>query len=138
MNGSSGMNGINTDVRPTHHLFVYGTLRPGDVRWPLLERFVDGEGVDDTTDGQVFDTGRGYPAAVFGPPGTIRGRTYTLHRPTLRAALAALDHEEGTVAGLYHRVVIVTGSGVAAWAYAYGDGLHLTPIESGDWFDRVS
>jgi hypothetical protein len=52
-------------------------------------------------------------------------------------ALAALDHEEGTVAGLYHRVAVVTGSGVTAWAYAYGAGLDLTPIASGDWFDRV-
>lgn len=118
------------------HLFVYGTLRPGDVRWPLLEPFVADGGVDDTVGGQVFDTGLGYPAAVFGPTGTIVGRTYPLRTDRLDEALAVLDDEEDTVAGLYRRVEVVTGSGIRAWAYAYGQGLDLTPIESGDWLRR--
>ena len=43
-------------ARPTApvHLFVYGTLRPGDVRWPFLERFVADTGVD-PADGVVRD-----------------------------------------------------------------------------------
>lgn len=117
-------------------LFVYGTLRPGDVRWPLLERYVDDDGTDDTAPGHVFDTGLDYPAAVFGGDGRIRGRLYRLNATLLDEGLAALDEEEDTVAGLYRRVRITTGSGVEAWAYAYGDGLELTPIPSGDWFDR--
>ncbi len=117
-------------------LFVYGTLRPGDVRWPLLERYVDDEGSDDTTTGRVFDTGLDYPAAIFGGDGQIRGRIYRLNAALLDEGLAALDEEEDTVAGLYRRVRITTGSGVEAWAYAYGDGLDLTTIPSGDWFDR--
>lgn len=117
-------------------LFVYGTLRPGDVRWPLLQRYVDDEGVDDTAAGQVFDTGLDYPAAVFGDGGLIRGRTYRLNSELLTEALAVLDDEEDTVAGLYRRVRVVTGNGVDAWAYAYGEGLELTPIPSGDWFER--
>src|SRR6185295_7476071 len=60
------------------HLFVYGTLRPGDVRWPLLAPYVADDGVPDSVDGRVYDTGRGYPAAVFDESGTIVGRTYTL------------------------------------------------------------
>jgi len=118
------------------HLFVYGTLRPGDVRWPLLERFVADEGVEDTAAGAVFDTGLDFPAAVFGPGGTIVGRTYTLHSDLVPEALAVLDDEEAGVAGLYRRVRVTTGRGVLAWAYAYGDGLDLSPIPSGDWFDR--
>lgn len=118
------------------HLFVYGTLRPGDVRWQLLERYVDDEGVDDTTPGQVFDTGQDYPAAVFGGDGLIRGRTYRLNAELLAEALAVLDVEEETVAGLYRRVRVTTATGTVAWAYAYGDGLELSPIPSGDWFDR--
>jgi gamma-glutamylcyclotransferase (GGCT)/AIG2-like uncharacterized protein YtfP len=46
-----------------------------------------------------------------------------------------LDAEEGTVGGLYRRVVVTTGRGVAAYAYEYGAGLDLVEIESGDWFD---
>lgn len=119
-----------------HHLFVYGTLRPGDVRWPMLEPFVDDEGVDDSAAGAVFDTGLDYPAAIFGTDGRIAGRTYRLRLDRLDEALDALDLEEDTVEGLYRRVEITTGNGVAAWAYAYGHGLELTAIESGDWFDR--
>lgn len=146
-----------------NRLFVYGTLRPGDVRWPILAPYVDDDGADDSVAGRLFDTGRGYPAAVFadgmlagsdpdshgtsapntvrqstglqskGPSATVYGRTYALRTERLADALAALDHEEGTVAGLYHRVVVTTEAGVDAWAYSYGDGLELTPIESGDW-----
>jgi gamma-glutamylcyclotransferase (GGCT)/AIG2-like uncharacterized protein YtfP len=120
----------------SEHLFVYGTLRPGDVRWALLQRFVDDEGVDDTAAGLVFDTGLDYPAAVFGEGGKIRGRTYRLKADIVAEALAVLDEEEDTVAGLYRRVRVTTAAGIEAWAYAYGDGLELTPIPSGDWFDR--
>lgn len=118
------------------HLFVYGTLRPGDVRWTLLERYVADEGVDDTASGRVYDTGLDYPAAVFGEGGWIHGRTYRLKAELLAEALAVLDEEEDTVAGLYCRVRVTTAGGTEAWAYAYGDGLELTLIPSGDWFDR--
>jgi len=118
------------------HLFVYGTLRPGDVRWPLLEQFVANEGVDDSAFGRVFDTGLDYPAAVFGDDGTIRGRTYELRADRRQEALEVLDIEEETVAGLYRRVQITTVRGTVAWAYAYGAGLDLSLIPSGDWFDR--
>ena len=47
-----------------------------------------------------------------------------------------LDEQEDTVLGLYRRVEVTTSRGVRAWAYEYGDGLELTPIESGDWFLR--
>jgi gamma-glutamylcyclotransferase (GGCT)/AIG2-like uncharacterized protein YtfP len=118
------------------HLFVYGTLRPGDLRWPMLAAFVDDEGVDDTAAGAVFDTGLDYPAAIFGGEGRITGRTYRLRADTVDEALRVLDIEEDTVEGLYRRVAITTDNGTSAWAYEYGDGLELTPIESGDWFTR--
>lgn len=118
------------------HLFVYGTLRPGDVRWSFLAPYAADDGVDDTVPGTVHDTGLGYPAAIFGGPGDIVGRTYRLRLDRLDEALRALDEEEDTVLGLYRRVVVTTGLGVVAWAYEYGDGLDLTPIPSGDWFRR--
>ncbi len=120
----------------TEHLFVYGTLRPGDVRWSLLEPFAADEGVDDTVAGTVYDTGCGYPAAIFDGENTIVGRTYRLHDRSLFDALSTIDVEEGSVEGDYHRVQVVTNSGLIAWAYAYGRGLTLTPIASGDWLNR--
>ena len=64
----------------THHLFVYGTLRPGEVRWVHLAPFVVGDGVDTTVAGDVYDTGLEYPAAMFGGEGRIIGRVYELTR----------------------------------------------------------
>ena len=118
------------------HLFVYGTLRPGDVRWSVLEPYVADGGVPDTAAGRLFDTGLDYPAAVFGGDGTVIGRTYLLRADTIDEALLTLDVEEDTVLGLYRRVELTTGRGLRAWAYEYGDGLELTPIVSGDWFLR--
>jgi gamma-glutamylcyclotransferase (GGCT)/AIG2-like uncharacterized protein YtfP len=116
------------------HLFVYGTLRPGDCRWHLLARFVDGDGWTDTTTGALFDTGFDYPAALFGEAGRIVGHTFVLGADSAAEALEVLDEVEGVVEGEYRRVEIRTGSGVTAWAYECGGDLDLTPIPSGDWF----
>jgi len=118
------------------HLFVYGTLRPGDVRWPMLEPWVVGVGFDDAVPGSLFDTGLGYPAAIFGGRDVVLGRTYELQPSTLTRALAVLDEEEATVLGLYRRVQVTTRVGRCAWAYEYGTGLELTHIPSGDWCHR--
>ena len=116
------------------HLFVYGTLRPADVRWHILEPFVVDDGWPDTTAGQLFDTGFDYPAAVFNERGTIHGHTFALLESSIDRALDVLDEVEGTVDGDYVRIVVRTGRDVEAWAYASGHGLDLTPIPSGDWF----
>lgn len=122
----------------TTHLFVYGTLRPGDVRWHLLEPFVVDEGWSDAADGRVFDTGVGYPAACFDEPNgsVVRGHTYALLESAIVRCLDILDREEQSVTGGFHRVRITTASGTAAWAYQYAGGLDLTPITSGDWLNR--
>jgi gamma-glutamylcyclotransferase (GGCT)/AIG2-like uncharacterized protein YtfP len=118
------------------HLFVYGTLRPGDVRWPILAPFVAGDGVADSVRGRVYDTGRGYPAARFDEDGTILGRTYPLRADHLTEALDVIDDEESSVEGGYLRVAVTTALGTRAWAYEYGAGLELTPIDTGDWLRR--
>ncbi len=117
----------------THHVFVYGTLRPGDVRWHVLEPFTIDGGMPDSVSGELFDTGLDYPAAVFGRGGTILGQTFALLEATLERAIAVLDEVEDVVGGEYHRVRVRTDLGLDAWAYAYGAGLDLTPIPSGDW-----
>jgi gamma-glutamylcyclotransferase (GGCT)/AIG2-like uncharacterized protein YtfP len=121
----------------TQYLFVYGTLRPGEVRWPFLEPFVVDDGHDDSVVGTVFDTGLGYPAAVFGGESRILGRVYQLRDDRVDEALAVLDDVEAAVAGLYRRVVVDTSGGHRAWTYAYGSGLSLTLIPSGDWLSVV-
>jgi gamma-glutamylcyclotransferase (GGCT)/AIG2-like uncharacterized protein YtfP len=117
------------------HLFVYGTLLPGEERWRFLAPFVVGHGLPDTARGDLFDTGLGYPAARFGTAGTIIGRTVTLLGTSDERALVELDVIEGAVAGLYRRTSIVTGNGATAWAYEYGGGLSLTRIASGSWVE---
>ena len=42
------------------HLFVYGTLRPGQQRWPFLEPFVTDEGDDESVVGALYNTGNGW------------------------------------------------------------------------------
>ena len=125
--------GAGTSVR---HLFVYGTLRPGHVRWSILRPFVVDDGFDDSVAGDLFDTGLDYPAARFGSDGRIVGRTFGLLAESVDRCLDVLDEVEGTVAGLYRRVSVTTDRGVRAWAYEYGGGLDLTPIPSGDWSAR--
>jgi gamma-glutamylcyclotransferase (GGCT)/AIG2-like uncharacterized protein YtfP len=127
-------------------LFAYGTLLPGDVRWHFLQRFVTDDGSVDRADGRLFDTGEGYPAAVFDDgiqadgiqadgiqDSVIHGRVFTLVADLVDEALATLDEVEGAVAGDYRRIEIVTHEGRAAWAYAYGGGLTLAPIDGGSW-----
>lgn len=133
--GPDDTNGGEPAVR---HLFVYGTLRPGDERWPFLAPFVTDGGHPDATAGAVHDTGRNYPAAIFGGTGRILGRTFELIAERRDEALALLDEVESAVDGLYRRVVVTTESGATAWAYAYGAGLTLTPIDSGDWFEHLA
>ncbi len=104
------------DVR---HLFVYGTLQPGESRWHELARFVLDEGVRTTVPGMVYDTGLDYPAAKFSPASTadvIQGRVYEFDAAQIDAALTRLDEVEGAVRGLYQRVVVQTAAGQAAWA----------------------
>ena len=121
-------------------LFVYGTLQPGDERWPFLEPFATDEGTPDAVDGSLFDTGCGYPAAVFDhratPGEVVQGRRFVLHAGRLDEALAALDEEESSVAGRYRRTLVTTHADLIAWAYQYGEGLDLTPIPDGTWHAR--
>jgi gamma-glutamylcyclotransferase (GGCT)/AIG2-like uncharacterized protein YtfP len=124
------------------HVFVYGTLRPGDVRWSFLEPFVTDGGAADSVVGSLFDTGEDYPAATFALTGAgsgatvIHGHTFRIAETLLDECLAVLDVEEDTVGGRYRRVAITTRAGVAVWAYEYGFGMDLVPIPSGDWFEH--
>ena len=122
------------------HLFVYGTLQPGESRWHELAQFVVDEGVRTTVPGTVYDTGLDYPAAKFSPAtpaDLIQGRVYEFDSAQIDVALARLDEVEGAVRGLYRRVVVRTAAGPMAWAYECGDDQLLARrLPDGDWLLR--
>jgi gamma-glutamylcyclotransferase (GGCT)/AIG2-like uncharacterized protein YtfP len=120
------------------HLFVYGTLRPGQQRWPFLAPFVIDEGRDESVSGVLYDTGNDYPAARFDRSGTIHGRMYSLHCDRLDEALQLLDEVEGAVVDLFRRVAITTSTGNQAWAYEYCGETQFVEIMSGDWLAHRS
>lgn len=111
------------------HLFVYGTLMPGQSRWPELAPWAGGRPTPDSVQGELFDTGNGWPAAVIGRDDLIPGYTVPLNPESLSAALAALDEIEGTANGLFGRISTVTGNHVKAWVYDWpGPTERLVPI----------
>lgn len=117
-------------------VFCYGTLLPGEARWPYLEPFVVGH-EPDQVGGRLFDTGLDYPAARFDHVGVIHGRVFSLDPARLDEALRLLDEIEGAVEGLYHRVSLTTALGRVVYAYQYGGGIEqLVAIPHGSWLDR--
>jgi gamma-glutamylcyclotransferase (GGCT)/AIG2-like uncharacterized protein YtfP len=120
------------------NLFVYGTLRPGQERWPFLEPLVMDEGHDDSATGTLYDTGHGYPAARFDGREVIHGRIYALRIDRIAEALELLDEVEGAVQDLFNRVAITTSSGRDAWAYQYCGETQFARIPSGDWLSTLT
>src|SRR5437879_9693245 len=101
---------------------------PGEERWPLLEPYAVGAHRA-IVQGQLYDTGRGYPCALFDRPGSIPGAVIELDASRIRAALVLLDEVEGVDLGLYERVVVITDANEPAWSYAWCDDLDgLVPI----------
>ena len=119
-------------------LFVYGTLRPGQQRWPFLAPFVIDEGDDESVSGVLYDTGNDYPAARFDRRGAIHGRVYSLHPDRLDEALQRLDEVEGAVVDLFHRITVTTSAGHDAWAYEYCGETEFVEITGGDWLAHRS
>ena len=105
---------MSTDV------FVYGTLKPGQHRWAILAPFViePEPAVSASASGRLFDTGYGWPAAVFDPRAADRvpGVVVALHPASAEEALAVLDDGEGVYSGLFRRV-LVDVEGRPCWTY---------------------
>lgn len=111
-------------------LFVYGTLQPGQPRWPALAPYAETHAAAGAL-GRVFDTGYGWPAAVFDPGSAdeVPGVVVTLRADSVDEALAVLDAIEGVESGLFHRV-LVDVEGRPCWAYHW-------PGATGG-FDRIT
>jgi gamma-glutamylcyclotransferase (GGCT)/AIG2-like uncharacterized protein YtfP len=122
-------------------MFVYGTLLPGQPNWPVMAPFAVDSGVADSAPGRLFDTGYGWPAAVFDANranGSVVGRVIELRVDLLDAALAVLDEFEGIHEGAYIRIEIATDGGRTAWAYHSAAPGDAHPIPAGDWAAYVA
>lgn len=111
-------------------LFVYGTLMPGQERWPVLEPYaVSTEPA--TAKGRLWDTGAGYPAARFDDSGDdIPGVLVTIASPRLTDVMTTLDRIEGEGV-LFRRVEVLTSGGRAVSYEWIGSTEGLSPLPNG-------
>ena len=124
------------DPDDLNEIFCYGTLLPGEERWQFLAPFVLAYEPDQVS-GRIYDTGLGYPAALFDRVGIIHGFRFRLDPAQLLDALSLLDEIEGAVEGLYHRVQVTTSMGAQVHAYQYGGTPEgLVDIPEGNWLTR--
>lgn len=129
---------LNGDPEPPR-LFVYGTLMPGRLRWPILEPFAVGFRAARVA-GAIYDSGQGWPVAVFAVgedaatgPG-VPGVLVDLDPDRLGDALPVLDDVEDTATDKLRRVVVTTTEGDEAWAYHHPSAVDdLVRIEA--WHD---
>lgn len=117
-------------MNEARRVFVYGTLMPGQPRWPYLSRYA-ASWEPASTPGRLWATGRGYPAARFGDPGTrIPGVLVALRAETADEAIGRLDEIEGE--GILYRRVEITTSGGPAVSYEWlGSTDELEPLPGG-------
>ena len=106
-------------------LFVYGTLMPGHLRWPMLEAHSISQRTT-TVPGVLFDTGQGWPAAVFDAElaaGTdVPGWVVTLKTRGVADLIRALDDMEGVSTpaapgDVFRRIRVTVAGRDTAWAY---------------------
>lgn len=107
---------------------------PGRLRWPILERFAV-EFRDARVPGTIYDSGEGWPVAVFvNGDAVVPGVLVDLDSSTLAEALPVLDDVEDTATDKLRRIVVTTTEGDAAWAYHHPAAVDdLARIES--WHD---
>ncbi|MFP4597634.1 MAG: gamma-glutamylcyclotransferase [Persicimonas sp.] len=122
-------------------IFVYGTLRPHQQRWPAIERYV-ARHEPATIEGFVlYDLPQGYPAIAPGH-GEVAGALLHLHEEHAERAVAEADEIEGYVEdspqSLYERVAVDVGD-VQAYTYVFHPNRraylksHGELVDGGDW-----
>jgi gamma-glutamylcyclotransferase (GGCT)/AIG2-like uncharacterized protein YtfP len=96
-------------------LFTYGLLQPGQSGWARVAPHAAGPPRRARLDGQVRDTGQGWPAWLPELPGSTPGTVVPLRDPA--ALLPVLDEFEGPD---YRRIRVATADdGTICWAYAW-------------------
>ena len=116
-------------------IFVYGTLLRGEERSCYMLGCRLSEILE--VPGSLYDTGRGYPAALFddGSDRAVSGELYTMEDPSSR--IEGLDRVEGTLSGLFRRSTIKYPNS-EFYCYEAGPLLNETAtdenrIMSGNW-----
>ena len=120
-------------------IFVYGTLKPGGIRWPVLAPFVAGKPISASIEGTLVDPGFGWPALVL-EPGTVTGYLVELAEDSREEAWRTLDAVEGAdqTDPLFRRISLAVAYGTdeqtcTATSYLYcGETLGLPRI-GGTW-----
>lgn len=96
---------------------MYGTLMPGHLRWPVLEPHALSYWPA-ASEGVLYDTGDGWPAAVFRPGDeVVRGWAVDLLPERAELVLAHLDEVEDIESELFRRVRIGLLAGEPSWSY---------------------
>lgn len=117
MRGGSGI--IHRMPGPTTRLFVYGTLKRGDVRADLLEGQTFIRQTTTAPHYRLFNTGS-YPALIEAGPVRLGGLSIAGELWQVdHACLARLDEEEGVEEGLYARRQITLADATTADSYFY-------------------
>lgn len=100
-------------------VFIYGTLKRGDIRAYLLKgQACLGEAIT-RPNYRLFNTGD-YPALVEAEPLGLQGRAILGEIWQVDPdCLARLDEEEGVDEGLYERRAIELANTERAWVYLY-------------------
>ena len=116
-------------------LFVYGTLMPGRLRWPILEPYVRSHR-EAAARGAIYDSGEGWPVAVFDESDqVVPGVLVDLRPDMVGEALPLLDDVEDAATDKLRRIVITTIDGANAWAYhhphAVGGLIRITAWHDG-------
>lgn len=128
-------------------VFVYGTLRPGGRNHDRFLRGRTAAARPARLSGAVLYEGPGFPYAVAGPEGEIRGELLTLTAGRYAETLAALDELEGYVPGgagnLYDRLVcevsLEDGARARCWVYVAAEPVARrlraegVRVPGGDW-----
>ena len=124
---------MTTDPFPPR-VFVYGTLMPGRLRWALLQPFA-GASRDAEVPGTIYDSGEGWPVAVFADgEAVVPGVLVDLDPDQLATALPLLDDVEDAATDKLRRIVVTTTDGATAWAYHHPHAVDgMTQIEA--WHD---
>ena len=111
--------------------FMYGTMKPGHLRYPAIDDFVASTARDRVA-GRLFDTGAGYPAAKF-VDGDAEVEGYVVRIRPDRAAEAneTIAELEGNQ---FRPVTVETRGGTRAVAYEYiGSTEGMEELPDGVW-----
>ncbi len=122
------------------NVFVYGTLRKGEVNHRLLEK-AKCLAEQSWTNGMLYDTGYGYPAMKQSQHSRVFGELYSVTEEELGRLDQLEDYTAGGKNNLYERIkqTVFTHKGnVKAYVYvANKENLLKQKIKNGDWKEHV-